>query len=165
MRGGLARSACETNRAVTIYRGQAISMFADFSTPRRSSQKCRPGSHSGTQPRPSHNSWRLFRSARVRVARDGSEFHRPKTYVALRRQTRKLPGESRMLRGGAGEIHQFFSDRIVKRTPAAGTQGRALFGSGPSWTMSLFGNRGLGPHSRKSRAFCFFHFFHLAAIV
>lgn len=148
MRGGLARSACETNRAVTIYRGQAISMFADFSTPRRSSQKCRPGSHSGTQPRPSHDSWRLFRSARVRVARDGSEFHRPKTYVALRRQTRKLPGESRMLRGGAGEIHQFFSDRIVKRTPAAGTQGRALFGSGPSWTMSLFGNRGLGPHSR-----------------
>src|SRR5271169_5114583 len=30
-----------------------------------------------------------------------------------------------MLSGGAGEIHQFFSDRIVKRTPA-GTLGRAL---------------------------------------
>ena len=59
-------------------------------------------------------------------ARDGTEFHRPKTYVALRTQTRKLPGESRMLRGGAGEIHQGFSHRIVKRTPAAGTQGRAL---------------------------------------
>jgi hypothetical protein len=32
MRGDLARSACESNRAVTTYRGQAISMFADFST-------------------------------------------------------------------------------------------------------------------------------------
>lgn len=164
MRGGLARSACETNRAVTIYRGQAISMFADFSTPRRSSQKCRPGSHSGTQPRPSHDSWRLFRSARVRVARDGSEFHRPKTYVALRRQTRKLPGESRMLRGGAGEIHQFFSDRIVKRTPAAGTQGRALLAR-----VQVGQCRSLGigdwAHTQESRAFCFFHFVHLAAIV
>ncbi len=32
MRRDLARSACESNRAVTTYRGQAISMFADFST-------------------------------------------------------------------------------------------------------------------------------------
>src|SRR5208282_6802 len=72
---------------------------------------------SGTHPRPSHDSRRLFRSARIRVARDGSEFHRAKTYVALRRQTRKLPGESRMLSGGAGEIHQFFSDHIVNGRP------------------------------------------------
>ena len=164
MRGDLARSACETNRAVTTYRGQAISMFADFSTPRRSSQKCRPGSHSGTHPRPSHHSRRFFRSARVRVARDGSEFHRPKTYVALRRQTRKLPGESRMLRGGAGEIHQFFSDRIVKRTPAAGTQGRALLARVQVGQCRSLGS-GDWAHTQESRVFCFFHFVHLAAIV
>ena len=30
-------------------------------------------------------------------------------------KSRKLPGESRTLSGGAGEIHQFLSDRIVKR--------------------------------------------------
>jgi hypothetical protein len=71
----------------------------------------------GNSPRPSHDSRPLFRSARVRVARDDSEFHRPKTYVAVRRQTRKLPGESRMLSGGAGEIHRFFSDRIVNGRP------------------------------------------------
>ena len=83
----------------------------------------------------------------VRLTILGVSFGRPKTYVALRRQTRKLPGESRMLSGGAAEIHQFFSDRIVneaRRRNAASLS----FGSGPSWTMSLFGNRGLGPHSR-----------------
>ena len=30
-------------------------------------------------------------------------------------KSRKLPGESRMLRGGAGEIYQLFSNHIVKR--------------------------------------------------
>jgi hypothetical protein len=33
----------------------------------------------------------------VRLTILGVSFGRPKTYVALRRQTRKLPGESRML--------------------------------------------------------------------
>ena len=83
----------------------------------------------------------------VRLTILGVSFGRPKTYVALRRQTRKLPGESRMLSGGAGEIHQFFSDRIINGRPPP-EPGSRSFGSGPSWTMSLFGNRGLGPHSR-----------------
>ena len=43
--------------------------------------------------------------------------------------------------------------------------GSRSFGSGPSWTMSHFRNRGLGPDFEESRAFCFFHFVHLAAIV
>jgi hypothetical protein len=68
----------------------------------------------------------------VRLTILGVSFGRPKTYVARRRQTRKLPGESRMLSGGA------------RRRNAASLS----FGSGPSCTMSLFGNRGLGPHSR-----------------
>jgi hypothetical protein len=144
MRGDLARSACETNRAVTNYRGQAISMFPDFSTPRRSWQKCRPGSPSGTHPRPSHDSRRLFRSARVLVSGDGSEFHRPKTYVALRRQARKLPGESRMLRGGAGEIHQFFSDRIVNGRPPPERR-VALFWLGSKLDNAALWESGTGP--------------------
>jgi hypothetical protein len=53
----------------------------------------------------------------VRLTILGVSFGRPKTYVALWRQTRKLPGESRMLSGRAGEIHQFFSDRIVNGRP------------------------------------------------
>ena len=43
----------------------------------------------------------------VRLTILGVSFGRPKTYVALRRQTRKLPGESRMLSGGAGELISF----------------------------------------------------------
>ena len=83
----------------------------------------------------------------VRLTIFGVSFGRPKTYVALRRQTRKLPGESRMLSGGAGEIDQFFSDRIVNEARRRNAAPRS-FGSGPSWTMSRLGNRGLGPHSR-----------------
>jgi hypothetical protein len=81
----------------------------------------------------------------VRLTILGVSFGRPKTYVALRRQTRKLPGESRMLSGGAGEIHQFFSQS--QRTPAAGMQRRALLAR-VQVGLSLFGNRGLGPYSR-----------------
>ena len=100
----------------------------------------------------------------VRLTILGVSFGRPKTYVALRRQTRKLPGESRMLRGGAGEIHQLFSERIVKRTPAAGTQGRALLARiQVAQCRSL--RIGDWAHTQESRAFCFFHFVHLAAIV
>ena len=43
----------------------------------------------------------------VRLTILGVSFGRPKTYVALRRQTRKLLGESRMLSGGAGELNSF----------------------------------------------------------
>ena len=43
----------------------------------------------------------------VRLTILGVSFGRPKTYVALRRQTRKLLGESRMLSGGAGELISF----------------------------------------------------------
>ena len=47
----------------------------------------------------------------------------------FRDKSRKLPGESRMLRGGAGEIHQFLSDRIVKRRlkPKALSDGSSRF--------------------------------------
>jgi hypothetical protein len=47
----------------------------------------------------------------------------------FRDKSRKLPGESRMLRGGAGEVHQFLSDRIVKRRlkPKALSDGSSRF--------------------------------------
>ena len=47
----------------------------------------------------------------------------------FRDKSRKLPGESRMLRGGAGEVHQFLSDRIVKRRlkPKALSDGSTRF--------------------------------------
>jgi hypothetical protein len=64
------------------------------------------GFRSGTHPRPARDSRRLFRSARVRVAQDGCEFHRPKTYAALRRQIeevpwRKLDGHARRWRNSS----------------------------------------------------------------
>jgi hypothetical protein len=34
-------------------------------------------------------------------------------------KSRKLPGESRMLRGGAGEVHQFLTDRHSRTPPEA----------------------------------------------
>ena len=82
---------------------------------------------------PSHDTRRLF--------------GRPKTYVALRRQTRKLPGESRMLSGGAGEIHQFFSDRIVNGRPPP-ERSVALFWLGSKLDNVALWESGLGPHSR-----------------
>jgi hypothetical protein len=47
----------------------------------------------------------------------------------FRDKSRKLPGESRMLRGGAGEVHQFLSDGIVKRRlkPKALSDGSSRF--------------------------------------
>jgi hypothetical protein len=44
-------------------------------------------------------------------------------------KSRKLPGESRTLGGGADEIHQFLSDRIVKRRlkPKALSDGSSRF--------------------------------------
>ena len=44
-------------------------------------------------------------------------------------KSRQLPGESRMLSGGAGEIHQFLSYRIVKRRlePKARSDGSSRF--------------------------------------
>jgi hypothetical protein len=82
----------------------------------------------------------------VRLTILGVSFGRPKTYVALRRQEapRRKPG---LLGGGAGEIDQFCSDRIVNEARRRNAAPRS-FGSGPSWTISRFGNRGLGPHSR-----------------
>jgi hypothetical protein len=131
MCGDLARSACETNRAVTIYRGQNLNVR-------------RPQYASTLFAKVSAG--RLFRSARVRVARDGSEFHRPKTYVALRRQTRKLPGESRMLSGGAGEIHQFYL-RVNGRPPPERSV-VALFWLGSKLDNVALWESGTGPFSR-----------------
>jgi hypothetical protein len=44
-------------------------------------------------------------------------------------KSRKLPGERRMLGGGAGEVHQFLSDRIVERRlkPKALSDGSSRF--------------------------------------
>src|SRR6202041_2424571 len=61
----------------------------------------------------------------VRLTILGVSFGGPKTYVALRRQTRKLPGESQMLSGGAAEIDQFFSDHIVNGRPPPERQRRS----------------------------------------
>src|SRR5580704_14750375 len=43
----------------------------------------------------------------VRLTILGVSFGRPKTYVALRRQTRKLPGESRMLSAALAKFISF----------------------------------------------------------
>lgn len=80
----------------------------------------------------------------VRLTVLGVSFGRPKTYVALRRQTRKLPGESRMLSGGAGEIHQFFSDRIVNGRPPPERR-VALFWLGSKLDNVALWESGTGP--------------------
>ena len=80
----------------------------------------------------------------VRLTILGVSFGRPKTYVALRRQTRKLPGESRMLSGGAGEIHQFFSDRIVNGRPPP-QRSVALFWLGSKLDNVALWESGTGP--------------------
>ena len=83
----------------------------------------------------------LLETARGHV---GVSFGRPKTYVAGRRQTRKLPGESRMLSGGAGEIHQVFSDRIVNGRPPP-ERSIALFWLGSKLDNVALWESGTGP--------------------
>jgi hypothetical protein len=100
----------------------------------------------------------------VRLTILGISFGRPKTYVALRRQTRKLPRESRMLSGGAAEIDQFFSDRTVNGRPPP-ERGVTLFWLGSKLDNVALLGIGDWAHTQESRVFCFFHFVHLAAIV
>ena len=136
-----------TNRAVTFYRGQVISTFADFSTPRRSSQMCRPGSYSGTHPRPSHNSRPLFRSARVESREMTANFigrkHMSRFGDKRGSSWRKPDAQWRRWRNSSVFLRAHSQSHARRRNA-----GSRSFGSGPRWTMSLFGNRGLGPHSK-----------------
>jgi len=106
------------------------------------------GFRRGPHTRPGRESRRLSRSLRVRAAQDGCEFHRPKRGAALWRQIEEAPwrkpdAQRRRWRNSSAFLRAHSQTNACRRNA-----GSRSFGSDPSCTMSLFANRGLGPHSR-----------------